>query len=435
MNISIFGLGYVGCVSLGCLAQNGNSVIGVDINTIKVDQINSGKATIVEKDIDIIISDQFKNGRVRATFDLKDAVLNSDISIICVGTPCSVKGHLNMDSIYKVVQDIAHALKSKKSFHIIATRSTVMPGTNDNLVEIIERISSKKRDIDFAVVSNPEFLREGTSVYDYFNPPFTLIGSNNLQAIEMMKELYKQVRSEVIVTEIKVAEIIKLVSNTFHALKIVFANEIGNICQALKIDSRRVMDLFVKDRQLNISSYYLKPGFAYGGSCLPKDLRSLQTIAHDLYLKVPIIENIDRSNENQLQRLIDLIVDKNKKKIGVLGITFKPGTDDLRNSPAVKLVEILFGKGFEIKIYDKNVNYTILTGKNKEYIDTHIPHISKLLVNNIDLLFTESDLIVVSHNEKEYREKLNAVFDKDIIDLTSLDDEFAQRENYYGINW
>ncbi len=435
MNISVFGLGYVGCVSLGCLAQNGHNAIGVDTNPVKVEQINSGKATIVEKDIDEIINQQTKAGRIRATLDPEEAVLNSDISIICVGTPNSEIGHLNMNAIYKVAENISQSLKRKNSFHVIAIRSTVPPGTNEVFSEKVERISGRKRNIDFTVVSNPEFLREGSSIYDYYNPPFTLLGSDNEHAIKMMMDLYKQVQAEIVVTDIKVAEIIKFVNNSFHALKIAFANEIGNICHALKIDAQKVMDVFIRDKQLNVSAAYLKPGFAYGGSCLPKDLRGLQVMAHDLYLDVPIIENIHKSNEHQIRRIVGKILSLNKKKVGIIGLSFKKGTDDLRNSPMVILAEIFLGKGFDIKIYDKNVNYSILTGKNKEYIDTHIPHLSRLLNSNISKVIDQSDVLIVAHKEKEYVEILKDVFDKIIIDLIYLGKEISLKTNYYGANW
>lgn len=435
MNISVFGLGYVGCVSLGCLAQNGHNVIGVDTNLVKVEQINSGKATIVEKDIDEIINQQIKVGRVRATLDPEEAVLNSDISIICVGTPNSVNGHLNMDAIYNLAKDISHSLSRKKSFHVIAIRSTVAPGTNEVFSETVERISGRKKNVHFAVVSNPEFLREGSSVYDYYNPPFTLIGSDNEHAIKIMKDLYKQLKAEIVVTDIKVAEIIKFVNNSFHALKIAFANEIGNICHALKIDAQKVMDVFIKDKQLNVSAAYLKPGFAYGGSCLPKDLKGLQVMAHDLYLHIPVIENIHKSNEHQIQRIADKILSINKKKVSFIGLSFKEGTDDLRNSPQVILAEILLGKGFDIRIYDKNVNYSILTGKNREYIDTHIPHLTRLLDSDISKVIEQSDVLIVAHKEKEYVKILKDVFDKIIIDLVYLGKEISSRTNYYGANW
>ena len=369
MNISIFGLGYVGCVSLGCLAKNGNKVISVDVSQTKVDQIDSGKATIIEKDIDTIIKEQRKAKRISATIDSCKAVKESEISIVAVGTPSTDKGHLNLSHIFTVAEQIGIALKDKKEFHIIAVRSTIMPGTCDKFAGIVEKISGKKRNEGFAIVDNPEFLREGTAVHDYYNPPLTLIGSDNKEAANKVAELYLQLPSEVIITDLKVAEIMKYVNNTFHALKISFGNEVGNICAELGIDSHEVMNIFCKDKQLNISPYYFKPGFAYGGSCLPKDLKGFQTLAHDLYVNVPVITSINKTNEIQISRAIKMIYKYWNKKLGFLGLSFKEGTDDLRNSPAVAVIEGLLGKGCDITIYDKNVNLSLLTGTNKEFID------------------------------------------------------------------
>ena len=436
MNISIFGLGYVGCVSIGCLAKNGHHVIGVDVSQIKVDQINAGKATIIEKDIDIIIAEQRAKGNIEATTDSKEAILKTDISIIAVGTPSSDKGHLNLDFIFKVAEVAGLGIKEKNSFHIIAIRSTIMPGTCDKFAGIVEEASGKKRNVDFAIVDNPEFLREGTAVEDYYNPPLTLIGSDNKQAAETVAELYRQLPGEVIVTDLKIAEIMKYVNNTFHALKISFGNEIGNICAEMGIDSHKVMEIFCKDKQLNISPYYFKPGFAFGGSCLPKDLKGLQTLAHDLYVNVPVIDSINKSNELQISRAVEMIQHTGKKRIGFLGLSFKAGTDDLRNSPAVTVVETLLGKGYEVKIYDKNIHLSNLTGTNKVYIDHHIPHLSKLMVADINELGKDVDVIVINNKEKEYLEVLETTADSTVIvDMVRLPESMRSKNNYVGINW
>jgi GDP-mannose 6-dehydrogenase len=435
MNISIFGLGYVGCVSLGCLAKNGHNVIGVDVSTTKVNQINSGNPTIIEKDIDVIIKEQHEKKRIRATTDYKEAVLNSDISIVAVGTPSTAHGHLELKYIFNVAKNIGKALKEKKDFHIIAIRSTIMPGTCRKITEIIEETSGKERNKHFAVIDNPEFLREGTAVYDYYNPPLTLIGSDNKKAGEVLASLYKELPAEIIITDIEVAEIMKYVNNTYHALKISFGNEVGNICKSLGIDSHKVMGIFVKDRQLNISPYYFKPGFAYGGSCLPKDLKGLQTLAHDQYIKAPVIESIDKTNIIQIERAVEYLSQYKNKKIGFLGLSFKAGTDDLRNSPSVTLIETLLGKGFDIKIYDKNVQISRLTGTNKEYIDDHIPHLAKLMINNAEELISDSDIIVVANNEEEFSKVLGKINDKLIVDLVRMPEIIRVKSNYYGINW
>ncbi|WP_138481432.1 nucleotide sugar dehydrogenase [Dyadobacter bucti] len=435
MNISIFGLGYVGCVSLGCLAKNGHTVIGVDVSQDKVNQINNGQATIVEKDIDEIILEQHQAGRISATTDFQAAVVATEVSIVAVGTPSSAKGHLNLDYIFNVARNIGEVLKTKDAFHVVALRSTVLPGTCEKFAHIIEDASGKKANVDFAVVDNPEFLREGTAVEDYYNPPLTLIGGENEQATSLLSTLYSQLPAEVIVTDTKTAEIMKYVNNTFHALKISFANEVGNISSALGIDSHKVMEIFCKDKQLNISPYYFKPGFAYGGSCLPKDLKGLQTLAHDLYVKVPLIESIDQTNAIQIQRAVSLLSKFFGKRIAILGLSFKAGTDDLRNSPSVELVETLIGKGFDISIYDSNIQIAKLTGKNKDYIESRIPHLSKLLVDNLDYVLEKSDVLVVCNKEQQFVEKFNTIKGKTVVDLVRLPAHVKENNNYFGINW
>lgn len=434
MNISIFGLGYVGCVSLGCLSNNGHKVIGVDITQNKIDLINQGRPTIIEKDIDKIIEEQFERGRISATTDSDYAVLHSDISFICVGTPSSENGQLDLKYVYKVADDIGRAIKNKDRFHVIAIRSTVFPGTNSKVSEIIEKSSNKKIDIDFCVVSNPEFLREGTAVSDYYNPAVTVLGSDNPRGLEMMAEIYEKINAPIAKVKISEAEIIKYINNSFHALKITFANEVGNICKKMDIDSHKVMELFCKDDKLNISSYYFKPGFAYGGSCLPKDLRGLRTIAHDYYLDVPIINSIEESNIYQKKIALDLVISKKKKKIGILGLSFKAGTDDLRYSPSVELVEQLIGKGYEVFIYDENVNLTKLTGTNKDYIDIHIPHLSNLITDNLKKVVEQAEVVVITQKNKLFESIHKEYSHKIIIDLVRVTEDFKQN-NIEGICW
>jgi len=435
MHVSIFGLGYVGCISLGCLAQNGHNVIGVDVSDTKVDQINNGIATIVEKDIDRIIKEQRAKGRISATKNYIQAILDTEISIIAVGTPSTERGHLNLNYIFKLAEDFGDVLSNKTSFHVIAIRSTVLPGTCEKFATIIEERSGKRNNIDFAVVDNPEFLREGSAVDDFYNPPLTLIGSDSKAAAKKMAKLYEELPGEIVFTDVKVAEIMKYVNNTYHALKISFANEIGNICSALEIDSYKVMEIFCKDRQLNISSYYLKPGFAYGGSCLPKDLKALQTLAHDEYVKTPVIDSIDKTNQVQVQRAVNLLNKYHGKKIAMLGLSFKAGTDDLRNSPFVELVETLLGKGFYLRIYDNNIHIARLTGKNKEYIDRHIPHLACFLSNDLQKIVEENEVIVVCNKEKQVVEALKNVKDKVIIDMVRLPEDIRMNNTYTGINW
>jgi GDP-mannose 6-dehydrogenase len=434
MNISIFGLGYVGCVSLGCLSNNGHTVIGVDVTQNKIDLINQGKPTIIEKDIDKIIKEQFDNGRVSATLDSEYAVLNTDVSFICVGTPSSINGQLDLKYVYKVAEDIGKAIKNKDSFHVISIRSTVFPGTNLKVSEIIEKSSGKKKNVDFSVVSNPEFLREGSAVSDYYKPAVTVLGSDNEKALAIMSEIYEKVDAPISKVEISEAEIIKYVNNSFHALKITFANEVGNICKKLNIDSHKVMELFCKDDKLNISSYYFKPGFAYGGSCLPKDLKGLRTIAHDHYIDVPLINSIEDSNQYQKDVAFNLIASKNKKKIGILGLSFKAGTDDLRYSPAVELAEKLIGKGYEVFIYDENVNLTKLTGTNKDYIDNHIPHLSNLITADLKKVIAQSEVVVITQKNQLFTEIHKEYVDKIVIDLVRVTEDF-NANNIEGICW
>jgi GDP-mannose 6-dehydrogenase len=434
MNISIFGLGYVGCVSLGCCAQDGYSVIGVDVSKQKVDLINQGKATIIEHAIDAIISEQFTRGRIKATTDFREAVLASDISLICVGTPSTELGHLDLTHVFTVAEQIGTVLREKRGFHTVVIRSTVLPGTNARVGEIIEKTSGKKRNKDFGVVSNPEFMREGSAVHDYYNPAVIVIGSDCKKSIDLVRVVYKKIEAPVIETHIHVAELIKYVNNAFHALKISFANEVGNICKALNIDSHVVMDVFCKDKNLNISATYFKPGFAYGGSCLPKDLRALRILAHDHYVVSPVIESIERSNDNQKDIAFKLITSQGKKYIGIIGLSFKPGTDDLRYSPTVDLAERLLGKGYYLKIYDENVYISHLTGTNKAYIDQHIPHLSELIVKDLDELVSVSDVIVVSHNYTTLRDVLKKYPEKIVIDFVKAF-EGSDYKNYEGICW
>ncbi len=435
MNISIFGLGYVGCVGAGCCSKLGHNVIGVDVSQHKVDLINEGRPTIIEKDIDELISQAVMDKKLRATCDVKDAVLNSEISFIAVGTPSSKEGHLNLEYIYKVAGQIGEAIAQKEDFHIVAIRSTVLPGTNEKVGKIIEEASGKCRDKAFSVVSNPEFLREGTAVEDYLNPPLTLVGSDNDIAREKMHKLYEALPGEFIATDIRVAEMMKYVNNTYHALKIVFGNEVGNICKALDIDSHKVMEIFCKDKQLNISPYYFKPGFAYGGSCLPKDSKALRTLARDCYVDVPVINSIEESNEIQKKNAVNIIMDKGRRKVGILGLSFKAGTDDLRCSPIVDVVESLLGKGFDIKIYDKNVKLSEITGTNKDFIMAKIPHLSHFVYDDLEYVINESDVLVVTNKEPEFEDILNKFPGKIIVDLVRAWKEVDYEGNYEGLSW
>ncbi|HJB14860.1 MAG TPA: UDP-glucose/GDP-mannose dehydrogenase family protein [Candidatus Blautia excrementipullorum] len=435
MNISIFGLGYVGCVGAACLAKMGHHVIGNDISENKVDLINQGKPTIIEAEIGELVEKAHNDGLLEATMDYHYAVHQSEISFIVAGTPSTKNGHLNLDYIYEAARRIGGALTDKETFHIIAIRSTVLPGTNRKVGEIIEETSGKKRNEDFTVVSNPEFLREGTAVQDYMNPPLTLIGTDSEFAERRFRELYKDIPGEFISTDIEVAEIMKYVNNTYHGLKIAFANEVGNICKALGIDSHKVMEIFCKDTQLNISPYYFKPGFAFGGSCLPKDSKALRTLAHDLYVDVPVINAINPSNELQKKTAVDIIESKGKKKIGILGLSFKEGTDDLRCSPIVDVAETLLGKGYEIHIYDKNVRISQMTGTNADFIAAKLPHLHETISDDLDAVCGRCEVLVITNRDKDFADIPEKYPHKVIVDLARQYRELDYEGNYEGISW
>jgi GDP-mannose 6-dehydrogenase len=435
MNISIFGLGYVGCVGAACCARLGHRVIGNDISANKVNLINQGRATIIEAQIDEVIKEAHEKKMLEATADARYAVLNSDISFIAVGTPSSKEGHLCLDYVFAVARQIGEALREKEAFHIVAIRSTVLPGTNKKVGEMIAETSGKEQGKGFAVVSNPEFMREGTAVHDFMHPPFTLVGTDSAAAESSLRELYKDIPGEFIAAAIEVAEIMKYVNNTYHALKVVFANEIGNICKALDIDSHQVMEIFCKDTRLNLSPYYFKPGFAYGGSCLPKDTQALRTLAHDCYVEAPVIAAISPSNELQKQRAVAIIESKGKRKIGIFGLSFKPGTDDLRKSPSVDLAEALLGKGYQIMIYDKNVRVSQLTGTNADFIAAKLPHLHEIISDDLHSVAEAAEVLVIANKEEEFAALPARYPHKAIVDLVRQYQTIDYEGDYEGISW
>jgi GDP-mannose 6-dehydrogenase len=435
MRISVFGLGYVGCVSLGCLARNGHDVIGVDVSSFKVELINSGKPTILEKDIDVIIKDGYERGRISATTCADEAVSNTDLSIICVGTPSSPHGHLDLSYIYKTAEQVGKALQKKETFHTIVIRSTVMPGTNQKFGEIVEENSGKKRGTDFSVVSNPEFLREGFAIKDYYHPSITVIGGDHDYAIEKVASIYQGLDAPIEITDIKIAEIIKYVNNSYHALKIAFANEVGNVCKAVSIDSHKVMELFCKDTRLNISTSYFKPGFAYGGSCLPKDLKGFLTLGHDNYLNTPVLRCINNSNENQKKIALEMVEKTGKRNVCFVGLSFKEGTDDLRYSPSVDLAEMLIGKGYAVTIYDENVRLSKLIGANKAYINQRLPHLSSLISNDLYMAIKQNDVVVINHKNFDASTYAHLLEEKHaVIDLVRIN-QIECLPNYEGLCW
>ena len=436
MKLSVFGLGYVGCVSAACLAEAGNEVIGVDVNQTKVDIINAGNSPIIEAGINELIAKVVAAGHLSATTDSARAIRDSELSLVCVGTPSNQNGSLHLRHIEHVCSEIGAALKTKNERHIVVIRSTMLPGTIQNtVIPILEETSGKKALRDFGICINPEFLREGSSLKDYHAPPFTLIGADDEATIEAVRSLYANIDAPVFVTSLKTAEMVKYVCNCFHALKVSFANEIGNICKALEIDSHEVMHVFCQDTKLNLSPYYLKPGFAFGGSCLPKDLRAINYKAKELDVEVPVLSAILPSNRLQIERAIEMVVRSGKKRIGVLGFSFKAGTDDLRESPIVTLIETLIGKGFELALYDRHVSVAKLVGANKEYIEREIPHISKLMRSSVEGVLADSDIVIIGNQAEEFRtvaEQLRN--DQQLIDLVRLFDRTSS-ENYQGICW
>ena len=436
MKISIFGIGYVGCVSAGCFARAGHDVIGVDVNPAKVEIINSGASPIVEPQINELIRDVVKTGKLSATTDSSQAVKSTEISLVCVGTPSKPNGSLDLGHVRRVSEQIGAALTGQSERHTIVIRSTMLPGSVESVVQpAIESTSGKKAGKDFGLCVNPEFLREGTSLKDFYAPPFTLIGVGEEQTAKIVSSLYSEIEAPVFTTSIKTAEMVKYVSNCFHALKVSFANEIGNICKALELDSHEVMSIFCADTQLNLSSYYLKPAFAFGGSCLPKDLRAVTYKAKELDVEVPLLTAISVTNRLQVERALDMILRTGNKRVGILGFSFKAGTDDLRESPMVTLIESLIGKGLDLVIYDRDVSLARLVGANREYIEHEIPHIAKLMRSSIDEVLSAANTIVVGNKSEEFRQIDSRLRpDQTVIDLVRLFDR-PSGNSYQGICW
>lgn len=437
MKISIFGLGYVGAVTAGCLAQEGHEVIGVDPSRAKVDLINEGKTPIIENEIGDIIAREVEGGRLHATTSAFDAVLNSTISLICVGTPSQLNGSLDLKYVRNVCEQIGTALRSKNDFHVVVARSTMLPGSMRTVViPTLEEASGKQAGEEFGICNNPEFLREGTAVFDFYHPPKTVIGETDSRSGELLASIYSSLEAPLIRTDVETAEMVKYTDNVWHALKVGFANEIGNICKSVGVDGHKVMDIFCQDTKLNLSAYYMKPGFAFGGSCLPKDVRALAYKARSLDLEVPIINSIMLSNERQIDRAIKMVMEKGHRKVGVLGFSFKAGTDDLRESPVVELIERLLGKGYELKLYDRNVNIARLVGANRDYILNRIPHVSKLMVNSIDDVLEHSETLVIGNGDNEFRNLTDRLTDGQVVvDLVRVDGLNSKSGYYEGICW
>ncbi len=438
MRVSVFGLGYVGCVSAASFAADGHEVVGVDVNPDKVAAVNRGSSPVVEPGLDELLARAAAERRLRATTDTADAVRSTEVSLVCVGTPSRRNGSLDLTYLERVCEAIGRELAGIDHYHVVVIRSTVLPGTTHELViPTLERASGKKYGETFGVSVNPEFLREGTALKDFRKPPLTLVGHNHAADASGTIALYQSIDAPLVSTSIRVAEMMKYTSNTWHALKVCFANEIGNLCKRLGVDSHEVMDVFCRDEKLNLSSYYLKPGFAFGGSCLPKDVRALQYRAKEVDVELPVISQILPSNRRQIQEALDQILETGKKKIGLLGFSFKAGTDDLRESPLVILAEALLGKGLSLSIYDRNVSLARLVGANKDYIERQIPHLSSLLCNTIDEVIDAAELIVVGNQSPEFAEAVTRCRrEQIIIDLVRLPVYASLLEaEYRGICW
>jgi len=430
--ISIFGLGYVGAVTAACLAERGHEVIGVDVSDEKIALINQGRSPIVEKGIEALIHAQVQAGHLSATTDAVDAVLRSDLSIVCVGTPSMPNGDLNTQYVEAVSRDIGVALGRKAEYHVVVLRSTVLPGiTRRTIVPILEQTSGKSAGKDFGVCFNPEFLREATAIDDFNRPPKTIIGELDSRSGDSIFELYKDLPAPVFRTTIETAEMAKYADNAWHALKVSYANEIGSLCKAVAVDSHELMAMFCQDTKLNLSPYYLKPGFIFGGSCLPKDLRAVVALARRMEVRTPVLDSILPSNDAHLERALEIVRRTGARTIGVLGVTFKSGTDDVRESPSVRLIEILRREGFGVLVHDENFSLSRAMGDNRRFLLDHVPDFAELTAPDLETLAAKADVLVVTQNTPAYR---NVIRDRRkgqiVIDLVHLDGP-APREDYH----
>jgi GDP-mannose 6-dehydrogenase len=438
-SISVFGLGYVGSVSAACFASMGHRVIGVDVNPAKVEMVESGRSPIIEASMNELVAEGSRGCRLHATTDSTAAVLESDISFVCVGTPSLRNGKLDLSHIEKVAREIGAALMQKKSPHAFVLRSTVLPGTTERMVQpILEQASGRRAGIDFTVVYNPEFMREGSAVADFLHPPYTILGAQDPSHLGPLRELYKETPGKVFETTLGVAEMVKYLSNALHAVKVTFANELGTLCKNLGVDAQVVTEIFTSDTRLNISPAYLSPGFAFGGSCLPKDVRALTYKAKELDLKLPMLESLLPSNSEHVERAVEAVMRTNKRKIAQLGLSFKAGTDDLRESPQVQLVKRLLGEGYELKVWDKDVSLGRLAGSNRQYVEEVIPHIGSLLSADLEDVLKWAEVVIIG-NKSAKKDELTKHLrpDQIVIDLVNLDKRLRSEgaSSYEGICW
>ena len=442
MKIAVFGLGYVGVVSAACLVRDGHDVLGVDPNAVKVGFLRQGKSPIVEPGLDELIAAAAAAGRLSAGSDPAAAVAQCDVLMVCVGTPGQANGSLDLSFVRRVVQQIGEQLAGAAAYKVVVIRSTLLPGSMQSVViPILEESSRRKAGQDFGVCINPEFLREGSAIYDYDHPPKTVIGASDERAAAVVRELYAALSAPLILTDLRTAEMIKYIDNSWHALKVTFANEVGRLCKAMGIDGRVAMRMFCQDTKLNISSAYLRPGFAFGGSCLPKDVRALTYQGRLLDVDTPVLSSILASNQLHIAHALGMIRATGRRRVGLLGLSFKEGTDDLRESPIVTLAELLIGKGYELSVYDRNVRLASLVGANRDYILNHIPHIGRLMVDRPEQLIEQSEVVVVASADQEFTPLLEKLPQgKSVIDLigawsTDASARSAHMEAYEGIAW
>ncbi len=438
MNISIFGLGYVGAVSLACLARDGHTVYGVDVDLGKLALIGEGKTPVVEEGMIDLMQQVVASGRVSVTPDVRAAMVNTELSLICVGTPSAANGSQDQSAMLRLARDLGAFMREKSTKHTFVFRSTLVPGTVEEVLRpIMESESGKHDGVDFHLCFQPEFLREGTSIRDYDQPPFTIVGASCPEPVELLRQLFGHLPCQFHRTSIRSAEMVKYSCNDFHALKITFANEMARLCEAMGVDPFEVMDLVCKDTQLNISKAYLRPGFAFGGSCLPKDLRATLYLAKMRDVELPMLGGIMQSNQAHLDHAIRKVMASGKRRIGMIGLSFKTGTDDLRESPMVALAEHFFGKGLSLLVYDPEVNLSKLLGANRRFIEQHLPHIGCLMKNDLEDVMAESDVLVVGLADPKVVDGLQRHLrdDQIVIDLARLPDRGELRGEYLGLCW
>jgi GDP-mannose 6-dehydrogenase len=419
MQVSVFGLGYVGCVTASCLARDGHRVIGVDVNVQKAEMINAAQSPIVEPGLGELLVDVVGRQALRATASCSEAIADSELALICVGTPSRPNGQLDTSALVRVAEEVGGALQARPKPFTVVIRSTVLPGTVEQTVWPALKAAAGPAVSQIRLAVNPEFMREGSSLRDFVEPPLTLVGSSDAGVGDLLQQLYAKVNAPFVRTSIRTAEMAKYVSNTFHALKVCFANEIGDACTALGADPQEVMDVFLRDRKLNVSPAYLRPGFAFGGSCLPKDVRALVWAAKSADVSTPLLSSILPSNEGQIRAAVDAVLRTRKRRVGVVGLAFKAGTDDLRESPMVTLVEALIGKGCDLRILDRSVSIAKLVGANRRYIEAEIPHIAALICDDLESLIRHSEVLVIgTASEDAVRALKLARPDVTTIDLT-----------------